>query len=1126
MKLNKRIVKGVATTVVLAHMNMALQPLMAATQPDKGASSPLAQSQLKRMQALQRDLDEARAKQAQASASPADQASARLAQVEELVRDIAFIDREGRPDNAEASRPGQEQVRAIGPNLKAKVRPLSSEQKAQQQERRQQRLAELRELLASQQGDQQAVREEFAQTRRMLIERKLPEVILARHDEAVKTFEQRVASFNQTAARLQQGDASALGELQTFFDQNPTKRRAAPMDPKNLPWRTPEPTKRLPAETKTAWFQNLYGQQGTRVAQLGNSLAGLEFVTPPEPGQAPNEADLAETPETQRTAAIVAKAQELGNNPVNIQNWVRNNVEWVPTWGAIQSAQDTLDKKRGNAIDIASLEIALLRAARIPARYQFGTIELPAEQVMNWVGGVTKPEAAQQLLGQGGIANRGLIEGGKISKIRMEHAWVQAYVNWAPSRGARQGSATQHPSPVGPRNAWVPLDASFKQYEFLPKVNVNAEVPLDVRQLIEQASQGAVIDEANGFVQGFNASTVEQGVEEHAGKLLANLQQRHPGATIDTVLGRKIIPSWQTSLLNATLPFNASMSGAAVSRLPNSLIHAAVVRLYDSAMGRAMGDAVMDIKLPLHELRKRLSVTYAAATPEDQAVIDSANGQGPWMLPVYLIKMQGRLQLDGQTLKTLPVSTMGSPQYWAAEFYDPSGTNSGDNDFKVESAVGDEVVIGFNAAGVDGADIARRKTAVANQSAAETLHLTALNYWGLTDTIHDILGAHLGVRAMRLPSVGLFAQPLQVQYRWGVPSRGHYAGRMMDVRRSLIAAVPVDGVTSPVFMKAIGNTDSYLEGATFDLLFGHGVGSSASAVSVIEEANRQGLRIYRITDANFGQVRNQLSALPSGDLLQIEGAVAAGHEVVVPERPVQKGNWRGTGLIITDPETGGGAYLISGGSNGGSEDPCDKDPKRKPQPVELPDLGLLGKLFFALIMIVLAAAVIACVIGTAGICGGGLAPVLAAVGGLIFAGTATAQTLNFVPVQPLDGYGYLAWSSTYGKIYGPWFTTAVDAMSSTCDPATKAALQAAKNAACGKPLSCRGQEGCADYEIKINNGMACAGARIEVMKTCYPTGPGTFGDTPHINELGNVMKVLGRCMCEAAMGACPVQAIP
>lgn len=111
---------------------------------------------------------------------------------------------------------------------------------------------------------------------------------------------------------------------------------------------------------------------------------------------------------------------------------MRNHVEWVPTWGAIQSADDTLAKRRGNAHDIASLTIALLRASDIPARYQYGTIELDAEQVNNWVGGVAVPEAALQLLGQGGIASRGIAAGGRIAKVQMEHVWVSAFVDSRP----------------------------------------------------------------------------------------------------------------------------------------------------------------------------------------------------------------------------------------------------------------------------------------------------------------------------------------------------------------------------------------------------------------------------------------------------------------------------------------------------------------------------------------------------------------------------------------------------------------------------------------------------------------------------------------------------------------------
>ncbi|TXH39733.1 MAG: hypothetical protein E6Q94_00685, partial [Burkholderiaceae bacterium] len=286
MRFNKTAIKSIAATLVLGQLNLVLQPLYAAVREDKGASNPMVRAQVEQMQALQREIDTAKARKLQESMGPADQASQRLARVEELVRDIALLGGEQSPDSA-AKEQAQEQVRAIGPNLKARVKPLTAEQKAQRHDRRQALVGELKSLLSQQSQDQASVRAEFAQTRQMLQERKLPAEILARHDAAVAKFEQRVAQFNQSASKAQKGDEQALAELRSFFDQNPTKRKAAPVDPAKLPWRTPEPTKRLPAETQTAWFQNLYANKGTRLAQVGNSLEGLEFVTPPEPGVAP-----------------------------------------------------------------------------------------------------------------------------------------------------------------------------------------------------------------------------------------------------------------------------------------------------------------------------------------------------------------------------------------------------------------------------------------------------------------------------------------------------------------------------------------------------------------------------------------------------------------------------------------------------------------------------------------------------------------------------------------------------------------------------------------------------------------------------------------------------------------------
>src|SRR5260370_16311762 len=114
-------------------------------------------------------------------------------------------------------------------------------------------------------------------------------------------------------------------------------------------------------------------------------------------------ADTAPTEDVQITQAIRDLATSLGNNPVKIYNWVRNNIQFIPSYGSIQGSDMTLQTKRGNAFDTASLLIALLRAASIPARYVYGTIEVQADKAMTWAGGAIVPQAATSLMSQGGI---------------------------------------------------------------------------------------------------------------------------------------------------------------------------------------------------------------------------------------------------------------------------------------------------------------------------------------------------------------------------------------------------------------------------------------------------------------------------------------------------------------------------------------------------------------------------------------------------------------------------------------------------------------------------------------------------------------------------------------------------
>ena len=76
---------------------------------------------------------------------------------------------------------------------------------------------------------------------------------------------------------------------------------------------------------------------------------------------------------------IIAKAAELGNDPQQIFAFLRDDIGYESYLGSLRGARGALWSKAGNALDQASLMIALLRASGIPARYVGGI--LPDDKV-------------------------------------------------------------------------------------------------------------------------------------------------------------------------------------------------------------------------------------------------------------------------------------------------------------------------------------------------------------------------------------------------------------------------------------------------------------------------------------------------------------------------------------------------------------------------------------------------------------------------------------------------------------------------------------------------------------------------------------------------------------------------
>lgn len=198
------------------------------------------------------------------------------------------------------------------------------------------------------------------------------------------------------------------------------------------------------------------------------ALALTEVPVQRAPRSAPGPADLVATLDAPITPEIQAQADALGNKPVPIFEWVRKNIAFVPSSGSLQGAAGTLQTRRGNAADQSSLLISLLRASGVHARYVTGNVEIEAARAKRWLG-VDRIEAVTELFTEGGIPFEAVVSGGSVSAIRFSHVWVEAWIDFAPSRGAVQRSG----------DAWVGLDPSYKDLNFDAGLDLATLMALD-----------------------------------------------------------------------------------------------------------------------------------------------------------------------------------------------------------------------------------------------------------------------------------------------------------------------------------------------------------------------------------------------------------------------------------------------------------------------------------------------------------------------------------------------------------------------------------------------------------------------------------------------------------------------
>lgn len=666
--------------------------------------------------------------------------------------------------------------------------------------------------------------------------------------------------------------------------------RHNPVDPNQLPHRPLRSTPDAP-RTEAASFQ-----------------AGLSTVRLVDRATAPGPPDLGETPDVRFTSGLTALAESLGNDPLTIYNWVRGNVLFVPTWGSIQGSEGCLLSLECNAHDTASLLVALLRAAGVPARYVVGTVDVDPTFFKSAMGGFEDLEAAGILAASGGIPTISVVGAGDdVTAMRIEHVWVEAFVDYVPSRG--QGTSGE---------TWVPLDASLKPTRFQPPADFEALTGIDFAALGDEL---AATPGPDGSFTDIPTAEAALAIEDAVASLVPALENQMPDATIGEVFGGLLVEATELPVLPASLQADVVTVGGRTAELPASARH----RIEIQAVDRFGFPAGLSLTLPTVDLvDQRLTLNYVPATQEDRDLAQSFGGM--YTTPPHLLDVKPQLLIEGvPTVSGNPVR-MGTQQRLRVTFREPGRSDS------VEHLISAGT---FAALGVDLQRVSREQTdrrharlEAAEQQIqdldadtriddviGETLHLHAQSYFQQVEASSRMAAHRLGVRAIKRPAEGLVTVGPVFGFLFGTAVESGDISFNIDVRRYLVSVVSLSGDSSKElpYMLTSGAAGSYAEHTIFEVLQDT---RAVSAVKLLGEANRQGIPIYQIDSTNISQVLPLLN-LPSAVRSDVVNSVNAGKIVTVPQHAFQFLNWSGLGYLVLDPVTGAGGYLISGGLAGG-----------------------------------------------------------------------------------------------------------------------------------------------------------------------------------------------------------------
>jgi len=638
--------------------------------------------------------------------------------------------------------------------------------------------------------------------------------------------------------------------------------------------------------------ENVVDISGLRAAGEPLPLAArapVPAAAPPADGP-PVPEDSQENLEIVFTPEITDLAASLGNDPLTIYQYVKNNCHYDPYLGSRRGADETRRLRAGNDMDLASLLIALLRVSGYPARYATGMAELTPEQAMNWLG-VKDARTAGSILTTASLEGTTISDGADIVAIRCRRVWVEAYLPFSDYRGT--GAAGGEP-------AWIPLDPAMKTYD--------NQFGLDLASLSGFDSDAFVLE----YVSTTRPESVREFFDQ---KLAAFAAANYPDLDYPANrYSRSIVPE-ESLWLPGSLPFRVLSRDDSWPEVPSNKRF--FIRIHIHGEG-----ATLDHTMALPAIAgKQVTLSYIGATQADQDYL-AANG-GVFGVPnPAVVKMRPQLRVDGCVVADGTGSvTLGVVQQSDTTFTSPTPQDD-------VQTINNTVIAG----NYEGHAFATGRTLIPPGESPDTkceedylgwyLHRLGMQYLDRTDKGEDGVAALMQAVVLKDVSNAILGQRITVGYIGGVPQTFTWFGLGVDADRSIVSSFSTTGTSIGYdFIRVSGADGSLQENRVFEEEIGY---EAVSTIKILALANDQSIPVWTITGANAAQYIPQLTH-PASVVNKVIDSINAGQHVTIPRDPIQYFSWSGTGYIDLDPGDGGAGYIISGGGSGGDtveeEDP-------------------------------------------------------------------------------------------------------------------------------------------------------------------------------------------------------------